>query len=63
MESLAENRDPRDYGTVIDEMFFLFVRSEQYVSYNEASRNDFVDKIEELKMFIEAQSPAEKSEV
>ena len=34
---------------VIDEMFMTYVRSEEYVSFNEEARNKFVDQVEELK--------------
>jgi hypothetical protein len=34
---------------VLNEMFFSYVRSENFVNLNEAARNEFVDKVEELK--------------
>lgn len=40
---------------VIDELFLNYVRSEEYVSMNEESRNKFVDLVEELKQLVLAQ--------
>jgi hypothetical protein len=34
---------------VLDEMFLLYVRSEEYASFTEEGRNEFVDAYETLK--------------
>jgi len=34
---------------VIDELFIVYVRSEEYVSMSQDQRNEFVDAIEQLK--------------
>jgi hypothetical protein len=39
---------------VIDEMFMNYVRTEEYVSFNEEARNKFVDQVKELKQLAES---------
>jgi hypothetical protein len=40
---------------VITEMFMYYVRSEEYAGLNEAARNEFVDKVEELKQLASSE--------
>lgn len=38
---------------VIEEMFMIYVRTEEYASLNEEGRNRFVDQVEELKQLAD----------
>ena len=37
---------------VIDELFLSYCRTEEFVSLNEEGRNQFVDRVEELKKLV-----------
>jgi len=39
---------------LIDELFYSYSRTENFVNLNEAARNEFVDQIEELKTLAES---------
>lgn len=40
---------------VINELFFHYVRSEEYAGLSEAGRNEFVDKVEELQLLASSE--------
>lgn len=40
---------------VINEMFMIYVRTEEYVSFDEEARNKFVDQVEELKALVSSE--------
>jgi hypothetical protein len=39
---------------IINELFFSYSRTENFVNLNEESRNQFVDQVEELKGLAES---------
>lgn len=40
---------------VINEMFMIYVRTEEYASLNEETRNKFVDQVEELLALVRSE--------
>jgi len=52
MKELNAFRDPKEYGPVLDEMFMEYVRSEAFTNLNEAGRNEFINKVQELKQIV-----------
>jgi len=47
-----QESDMKTLTEVIEEMFIMYVRSEEYVSMNQGQRNEFIDQIEELKALV-----------